>query len=65
MISTYLVTLFSIEYTKKFMNKKSFCFFLSLQCFTLKIHRVIILVNDCPIAVGVGDVIECAASLVT
>jgi hypothetical protein len=27
--------------------------------------RVIILVNDCPIAVGVGDVIECAASLVT
>jgi hypothetical protein len=26
-------------------------------------YRVII--NDCPIAVGVGDVVECAASLIT
>jgi hypothetical protein len=22
-------------------------------------------INDCPIAVGVGDVVECAASLIT
>jgi hypothetical protein len=27
------------------------------------IYRVII--NDCPIAVGVGDVVECAASFIT
>jgi hypothetical protein len=25
----------------------------------------LIIINDCPIAVGVGDVVECAASLVT
>jgi hypothetical protein len=24
-----------------------------------------IIINDCPIAVGVGDVVECAASLIT
>jgi hypothetical protein len=24
-----------------------------------------VIINDCPIAVGVGDVVECAASLIT
>jgi hypothetical protein len=25
----------------------------------------LVIINDCPIAVGVGDVVECAANLIT
>jgi hypothetical protein len=45
------------------MNLKSFEKFYNSKCIKLScLYRVII--NYCPIAVGVGDVVECAASLI-